>query len=412
MYVNTPGFRPYSPADVDLTADQNGLIGVVLETYATPESRSFLPGPRCSVLLVDPLQVKWDVLVTPVNGGSASNLETGHVSPTDPELLIQINDALNGKGVMPSPSSSNAKWGSWITIDRIGTGKMTQLVIGKYLYHPATAAKRLPVLPAGNSAREEATKAAIAGLVAFPDELPDSIADPDSVPTGIAPFAFSAPSLMKASWQSSYRAGWSAGAESAYLGSSIVNRETGAESYIGLYAAAQSDGWRTGWDDGMIAGAQALKETPPESNTSVAAITDDVPDVEEPGDVDGDGAKAAVTTGDDKVIDHYGNRIHLYQNGGIRIDSRGAGPIEIQGGEGGSRLTAGGAIIDVGNGGKTVVVTADMINLGGIGDRVILGYKFLRGYLDHKHICNGAMSEKSDHQFLMDEMLAERVTVK
>jgi hypothetical protein len=406
-YVPSPGFSTCDPSDSRLVRGEDGLVGVVLEVFEST-NEAFFPGPRCSVLLVDTLQVVGDVIIPQGPGGSATNVNIVTPTPTSQEIMEEIWDAVQGNGCIPCPSSANSGWGSWVSLDRIGGG---QLIIGQYLYHPGIQAKRLPVVGTGTSPLDQATAAALRNLRANEDELPETLIDSASIPVSSPPLSYQSPADVKQAWVEAYRSGWTAGAEAGYYLSSALTSESGAELFDGLYAAAQADGWRAGWTDGELAGLAERTKTPPP--TAVAAIPVAVPStpVADAGDTDGDGAYAALPTGRDRFIEHCGNRIVLFENGGIRVDTRASGPIELQGGDGGTRLTAGGAIIDVGNGGKSVTVTADTITLGGNTDRVILGDKFIREYLDHTHLGNGAETGKPTQQFAMADMLSDGVHV-
>lgn len=381
--VLTPGFQASWPQSQDLRVDAPGQVGIVLEVYG-PGPTSVIRGPRCSVLLIESMRVVRDVII-PCQGGGARNVQAVTPSVTAPDLLATVQEAMQGNGVMPMISGPDERWGSWVALGRLATG---QRIINHYLYHPALAQKRAPRIAVGDSPGDDASDTAGSILRCSEDNLPSAISDPDSVPSGTPPMVYAAGArVLTDAWQAAYRAGWIAGAEAGYLGQTTPASDPRFADLV--LGPAQEDGWRTGWQDGYRTGQTVALTDPVDPPVAMAPVDPPREVPADPGDDDSDGAHPATTDDDDHFLEHFGNRIVLYKDGGIRIDTRAAGPIQIQAGSGGARITAGGAIVDVGAEGKSVVVTADTVVLAGRAAHAILGEPAIEFLLSHRHVETG-----------------------
>ena len=105
---------------------------------------------------------------------------------------------------------------------------------------------------------------------------------------------------------------------------------------------------------GQREGLAKRAATQPTAIPSTPAPVDAVPAEEDPGDVGDDDHAAAVSTGDDVVWEHEGNRLIMREGGGFTLDTRQGGPIDIQSAADGTRISAGGSVMRVTPAGVTI----------------------------------------------------------
>ena len=352
-YVATPQLRRTLPAAIDLRHPTGARIGIVLRVSSSTGTRMF-PGIRAEVLLIDPVQRLQDVIV-PVEGGGAKNMGSVAPTATAADLLADVESAFKGERPMPTLCDRDPRWGSWVVIDWFATGLP---YIKTALPHPATEAKRIPVVPQKPSPMDLAAKACVDNLVAIPPDLPEALTDEDAIAVPPPPVAY-AGKPDTASWTAAYIGAWQAAAEDAYLG---LGQDLSG-TFGGPFAPAKNDGWSTGLRDGAAAGRQALADSPPTEPKVVPVPVQPLTPETETGDDDSGDTKGAVTTGDDRFLEHGGSRFVMQEDGTVIWDTQRGGRLLLQSGDNGARITASGATIDVGADGAKVNVKADHVTL-------------------------------------------------
>ena len=343
--VATPGFEPLWSFG---GGGEPAVVGMVLETFP---GQTWFGGTCCSVFLVETFHVLPKVVVPMGAGaGRTRGLAVGP-QPSTAALIGQVAAAVRGESVMPSPTDPGVGWGSKVLVRFLPGGVP---YVDQSLPHPALATKRTPTLTAKTTAADLAQANALLYLASESDEVPDDLSDADAVTVPEPPARIARSKKQADEWRDGYRRGWMEGAEAAWE----EGEETDPPGEIGDVAdpeyAARDLGYEAGWPVGQREGLAKRAATPPVAIPSTPAPLDAAPTEEEPGDVEDDDHAAAVSTGDDVVWEHDGNRLIMRADGGFLFDTRAGGPIDLQASADGTRISAGGVVLLLTQGGVTI----------------------------------------------------------
>jgi len=320
---------------------------MVLETFG---GQTWFGGTCCSVFLVETFHVLPKVLVPMGAGaGRTRGLSVGP-QPSTAELIAQVAAAVRGESTMPSPTDPGAGWGSKVLV-RFIRGLP---YVDQYLPHPALAAKRTPALQTKTTAAETAQVNAVLYLRSESDEVPDDLSDADAVTVPEPPARIAQGAGRADVWRDGYRQGWLDGAGAAWDAGTETDPPGEADDGTDPLSAAHAAGYEAGWPVGQREGLAKRAATQPTAIPSTPAPVDAVPAEEDPGDVGDDDHAAAVSTGDDVVWEHEGNRLIMREGGGFTLDTRQGGPIDIQSAADGTRISAGGSVMRVTPAGVTI----------------------------------------------------------
>jgi len=230
-------------------------------------------------------------------------------------------------------------------------------------------------------------------------------------------------------WEAAWLFAWRSGFANKYWSGTIDATNDGqvmhqfgdsgiADDSDGVYLSLQKDAWSKGFRRGDTDAEKEMQTRPavaepdntgaviPTSQTTGDFADEDATDYEQ---------KAAVGEKTVFYMEKKGVRICVNHDGSFTVDTRSSGqPISIQGGGNGVKLTACGAVIDIGgDNDSSVRIVANSINLGGgqALDAVMFGAIAAAIYNGHYHDETGTVTSPPIQQMDPDVVLSSKVVL-
>lgn len=395
MIVPTPGIGFASPSSTDLSGGgSGGLIGIVLEAARSDLLANWIPGNRYTVLLISNMRILPEVPLL-VGGGGPNSLDAMALQVSDAGKVAQLKAAMSGGGLAPSIADLG---GAWVVVDFL-QGGLPVIRSGSGLVSPRTATAKIPNYAPDPDSDSTATPGIVQDIAdaargamdemleseAAEDEMAeDEDADLyyDGLPRELRleiqiPARSFADEIDEENFENDYCEGFRDGIRDGYrLGVVKTENELRGSEAGFAYEVSPSDEpdaeKRKQWSwyvEGYNAGSdKASKYRQGQSTVSPTTTPDQVdesPEISPADSADGNNV-SATGKGAARYIEAGGTRIVLRNDGSVVIDTRdGGGAVFVQAGASGVRLLASGAEMRVGDGGKTVGITADEQSVSG-----------------------------------------------
>lgn len=387
----TPGFRTVAPNSM-YGNDETKLRGIVLSEHAPNKNKTrWVACPTYDVLLIKDKHIIESVpYFSSMSGTSEVSMQR-----------LQTSNAASIERVVQSTAGN----GQPITFDELeGAGVLIEFADGMPFIRtcfPRTIIHSSKI-PDGRAAADSDNDIAPDALDAFAERIAN---DPKLKDALAASSSYSVisdaqdeywgvddknvpkePSTAnttqkKAIWIAVWKTAWSVGFQNAYWSGEINAQDNGAvkQQYVNAEITEPNDdketitlkenAWRDGFARGDIDGKKhALKVIPVVEAENPGAV---IPENETTGDrADEEDSDWEQTDALGRLSVFYmerkGVRICVKADGTFVIDSRSSGqPILVQGGDNGVKITANGAVVDIGgDNDSTVRIKADKIDLG------------------------------------------------
>lgn len=386
MRIPTPGIGAMDPLGVPMAGGGAPLVGIVLRESKTRTQRTWIPGLKYDVLVVDSWHTLYAVPVA-IGGGGRGTLDVTRLEVADPTKVAEFQQSRAGGR---ADLDAGALGGSWVLVSFLADGLP---IITGCITAPRTRASKVPDTASEPGGDEVSGTNAIDEIVESgdyeawlrdADRLPDSLLQARTAPPPLEAFGAD----LEAVWSETWRAAWGNGARNGYWGAARASYAdpTDDEAVLATdpatlggddadgetadvdaeVAACARKAYLQGFRAGDAAGRReaASRSTAPEPTQTVETESPEV-ETDDPADSDGDGgAVGATASAAKRYIEVAGARLVLRTDGTLLLDTRSSGkPIYIQAGDGGVRLVANGTSFALANGDKRAVQTADAVDV-------------------------------------------------
>lgn len=380
MRIPTPGIGMMDPLGVPMAGGGPPMIGIVLRESKTRTQRTWIPGAKYDVLIIDSWQTLFAVPVA-IGGGGRGTLDITRLETADPTKVAEFQQSRAGGR---ANLDASALGGSWVMVSFLADGLP---IITNCIAAPQTRLSKMPDTakePAGdevagtNAVDEIAESGDFEAWLRDEDRLPDSLLQGRTAPPPLESFSDD----LEAVWTETWQAAWGTGARNGFWGSSrssyvdpsdtdaVLRTDPSTSGFVddevepedAEVAACARKAYVQGFRSGDLAGCKeaAARGTQPATVDSAETEALEV-ETDDPADSDGDGGAVGATASSAvRYIEIAGARLVWRGDGTLLIDTRSSGkPIYIQAGDGGVRQVANGTSFALANGDKRIVQTSD-----------------------------------------------------
>ena len=447
MAVASPGFRKQRPDSIYGEASSKTIAIVLAEHAPDLNTPSWYSGSTYDVLTIEDLNI---IQAVPYFGSASgsSDIITQRLQVSDPAAAKQAIAATVGATALPKLSELS---GARVLVEFLDNGSpfirtavcFPEISLSKIPNARSTANLSADVVPdvidalsesLSNVALRDVNNNNVDSSITWRSRVKYLGEKNERIPV---PPQDANTEQKKNAWESAYEIAWIAGFHNAYWSGDIVATDDGQiftefeNSWIASSTVEEStvrvmkDGWQKGWRQGDIDGQNEARELPPVPTDvdNSTAIKTDVDTESEPGDLEVVDWEQDKALGRDAVfyMEKKGVRVAINHDGSFTLDSRSSGQlIRIQGGDSGMKLTANGAVIEVGADNDAVVairaaninvMATESLQLAGNVCRAVLGDAMMGKFNIHTHDETGVETSVPKQQMTSDEVLSDIVVL-